>query len=457
MSLTHRSRVLRCGLAALLLAIAIPAFAAVTVYPAPAEDYRSPAFKVRVVQDGKPLDSFVYGDRNPEGNGAEMLTRWNHWTTFAFDGPIHVEIEKTGGDFGAVTVHPLAREIRPKVEGNRVSFTLDKPAKLYIKDAAKADEPLFIFADPPETEVPDRNDPNVVWFEGGKVHRIGGQYKVESGKSYYIEGGAYVIGTLVGEGVSDVRILGRGVLSGIDYPRHGSSRNMHWNAINLSGDGSNQIVDGITITNPSHFCILSRGEMHVRNVKMFGWWVQTDGFGGGTGSSIADCFLKVNDDHVKLYNSDMAARDLVIYQQNNGAIFQLGWGPNGGAARNCRVSDIDVVASEPQFKMRALIEFHSNDGKTVHDFDFHRIRVDQDLWRMFAIENRRGTTKNFTIEDVLIRGALKNDGEINAGSGEVANFAIKALRVEGKPVKTLEEARLSFKGNVTGFTVAAGE
>ena len=48
-----------------------------------------------------------------------------------------------------------------------------------VKRGAAAENPLFLFADAPEVNIPDRKDPNVIWFEAGRIHDIGEKFTIK--------------------------------------------------------------------------------------------------------------------------------------------------------------------------------------------------------------------------------------------------------------------------------------
>lgn len=429
------------------------ACAKVWVYPGAAEELRSPVYKVTVKQGRERYESFVYADANKFEKHAKHLTDWNHWTTFSFDAPIQVVVEVLKGDPGNCVIQPLEKKIRHHEQGNRIGFQLDQPAKLFIHFEGMPEDPLFIFADAPE-EVPDRNDPNVVWFEPG-IHEIGRQYALESGKTYYLEGGSYLKGSMYGRDLSNVTIRGRGILSGEDIPHMGYKEHKFAGVgIRMQDNGRNQLIEGITFINPSMYCIQAYSSPLVtRNIKCFGWWYETDGWVGGDGSLLEDSFFKVNDDVVKLYHSNVVVRDLVIYHQFNGAPFQLGW--SSESAEDVKVEHIDIVKSEP-FNSRV---FNSNrtminrrrgtPGSVSKNFLFTDIRIDQDISAVIGISTE-GRIENFTLRNVTISG--KQNFESFLQGGDIKNISFQSLEIGNKRIRKAADIDLQTQGSVSGVT-----
>ena len=144
------------------------AFAAATPYP----PYPGavPSFADKVTVDGQPL--FVH----------QLLTfdqfQWMDHASFSMTGKVHVEIECLVSQRKVITcnIRPLAYNIQPKIEGNKVSFDLDQPRYLVI---FFNDEPAFyncgllLFAEPPEKAPAKLGDPGVVNIMDYKIDNTG--------------------------------------------------------------------------------------------------------------------------------------------------------------------------------------------------------------------------------------------------------------------------------------------
>lgn len=116
-----------------------------------------------------------------------------------------------------VTIRPASAGIEPRVDGRTVAFMLDKPCKISVETPGR--NPLYVFANAPETDVPDRNDPAVRWFAAGTAHEAG-RIELRSGETLYIEPGAVVHGSVHARGASNVRVCGHGIIDGSRYRHH---------------------------------------------------------------------------------------------------------------------------------------------------------------------------------------------------------------------------------------------
>ena len=72
-------------------------------------------------------------------------------------GPVRVEVESRL-PVQAVVVRPLSLGIEPTIEGDRITFTLDRPRHLAVEVNGQH-HALHLFASPPERDVPAPGSP----------------------------------------------------------------------------------------------------------------------------------------------------------------------------------------------------------------------------------------------------------------------------------------------------------
>ncbi len=394
-----------------IILFAYAADAQVKVYPDPDPknksgfNVKSAIFKVQIIQNGKVIESFVYSSQT-NFEKPELLSDYNHWTTFEFQGKIEVCVKRLDGDISSARIYPARHNIIPSVSKDEVRFSLEKPCKLFIDVAGMEEHPLFLFADEIEKNIPSKKDKNVIWFDAGKVHNVGLQYKVPNGKTVYIEGGAVVRGTFWCEdGNKPTIVKGKGVITTRSDERKPGPTNIPFTTV--YAEKTDMVVDGITITDPVKFCILGRSKVKTMNVKLFAWYHQTDGWGGGDNSIIDDSFIKVFDDNVKLYGNNQQATNLVIYQQHNGAPFQLSWG--GQSGQNCTADNIDIVKCWVNKNGGAgnsgLLNLRKGSDKPIGNITIKNVRADQGLYQVLGIGNdKNGSVNNLVLENIFISG-----------------------------------------------------
>ena len=142
---------------------------------------------------------------------------------------------------------------------------------------------------------PDKNDPNVMYFESG-IHEptdtTGKCFRIPSNTTVYLEGGAVLKGRLNCDSVENVKILGHGMLL---EPQQGIS----------IAYSKNVLIEGITVINSRHYTV-SGGQstgITIKNLKSFSYQGWSDGldFMSCSDVTIDDVFLRNSDDCIALY------------------------------------------------------------------------------------------------------------------------------------------------------------
>lgn len=393
---------------------------------------KSSVFKVQLIQNGLTVESFVYNSKT-NFEKPELLSDFNHWTTFECSGTVEVCITRLDGDIEAAKVYPAKYQIYPTIKKNELRFHISKPVKLFVDIAGMEEHPLFVFAEDFEKMVPSKNDKHVIWFEAGKVHSVGLQYKVPNGKTVYIEGGAVVWGTFwCQDGEKPTMIRGRGVITTRSNERKPGPANIPFTTI--YAEKTALITEGVTITDPVKFCILGRSKVETRNVKLFAWYHQTDGWGGGDHSFIDDSFIKVFDDNVKLYGKSQKATNLVIYQQHNGAPFQLSWG--GQSGQNCLAENIDIVKcwvnKSGGVGNSALLNLRKGSDKYIGNISIKNVRADQGIYQLIGFGNDKGgIVRNIIMRDILITGGQQQAAYIaNSNNSTTEDISLINVKID---------------------------
>ena len=360
------------------------------VYPVlPSDQYRSDVYEVTLSQAGhESRSSYVYKSIrdgfNPTNKTHTVVsTDANHWTSFSFRGAVSVQIKlRSEARISAASVHPLAKQIKASVANNAVTFTLNQPANLYVELADKSRDPLFIFANPPETNVPTRNTPKVIYFGPGVTDLGTNLIHAGPSETIYLAGGAYVKGRIkvAGQKAAPAVIRGRGILSGIDITENRGT----FSQFMITGSHLN--LEGIVVTDsPGPGCICG-GVLRAENVKLFAWPMCSDGISGGAGSLVKNCFFKVNDDTIHFHVSGLKVIDNVVWLQQFGSALQMGWNERQSVDGEL-VDGLDIIGDD-----RGL-------GQTRGKAAWHNCNV----VALIDIHNK-ATYKNITIQNVRHEG-----------------------------------------------------
>ena len=426
-------------------------------YPGPVGVAPSDQYAVQVEQGGTQYESFVYLCNAQQSTNRSKTTSW---TNFSFSGPVTVVVTKLKAEtVKTCKILPSSYGIEPRIEGNSVKFQLDRPRKISVEFDDDITHPMLVFANCLETDIPNADDPSVVYFGPG-LHEIGDKV-IESGQTVYLSGGAYVKGRFRANNVQDVKIRGRGVLSGEDYP-HGKTYDD--NLIYIQGQRTTRVlIEGITLVNSPLYNILIYGPHNtVRNVKMISWWFSTDGAYVEDHGLIEDCFVKVNDDAFKLYESNTVVRDCVIWQLENGAPFQISWNmPDDNSGFH--VKNIDIIRMEhrsDQINLAAVDAVHGGNGH-MSNYLFEDIRIENANWRLFCVtlakhefadrNNEMGQISNLIFRNITATGSFQRTNAIKGWNADhrVYNVTFENLKINGKYVRNAEEGDFEIDPETT--------
>jgi hypothetical protein len=300
---------------------------------------------------------------------------------------------------------------------------------------------MLLFADELEPAPPQPGDPSVIYYGPGQ-HVIGPEKAVPANTTVYLAGGAYVWGSFRVSG-DNVAIRGRGVLSGGKWPKYRDDANPNSGRLHdfkmVHIQGNNCHVEGITIVDFPSFAVI-RGTS-IRNVKTIGWYYNCDGLDAWTGATIKDCFLKVNDDALKLYWNNATIEDVTIWQYMNGAPFQWGW--HGMSSSHVRVRNCDVIHVEypGDANNRAVFNAAQKTGGRQSDYLFENISIEEPkLWRLFKFNMTDDTVvTDTTFRNLHLAAPPRHKSQM---SGRV-ELSFENMTIGGEAVRDAESARFA--------------
>ncbi|XP_067671663.1 uncharacterized protein [Haliotis asinina] len=399
----------------------------VIIYPAPDGVAPSDKFSVNVTQSGQPPSRlFVYISTSDHRSSSplEPPGRSMSWTSFAFTGaPVTIDVHSPK-DFNNCLVRPSSYGYRCERQGpNRASFTILQNARMmsvefdndYGLGIRDITDKLFVFADPPEVNVPSPTDSDVLYYGAG-IHNFTASLVVgQEIREVYISPGAYIRGGFqLPHG--NVTMHGRGVISNENFVRH--DERIGQCAVNFMGSSGN-VYEGITIADPSKFFFLANGHDNiVRNARMVAAWMgNTDGIGVGIGGLVEDTFIIADDANIKIHMSNLTVRRCVQWQMQNGGTLQTGW--ETLYVRNVTMADMDIIHTDwCKFK---------NVCKTLSGND--------------AVFDTYGNTRHFDVSDIRfenirVEGSCPRIVNYNmdpAAEGIISNVTVVNLSVDSQP------------------------
>ncbi len=432
--------------------------AEIRTYPNPGGSVKeSSLYGLNISQGKEKQTSFIYFSQATFAD----LSRSSSYSTFSFSGKIEVEVTLKSGPVKTCVIRPKVDGIKFRIEENRITFSLNKPAKLAIEINGDQKNPLFIFADGPEENVPAKNAKGVWYFEKG-VHQIGTTVVPDSIKQIYLEGGAYLIGAFKINNKSDnFKLTGRGIISSEMYDKISNNqrkeipdwreRNPH-NIEFTNREGKNILVEGITITDgPMYGLIVRQSNAVVKNCKFFGWYYNCDGVSTGDYGLVEDCFFRCNDDAIKVYPNHFVARNCVFWQNDNGAPFQISWNLRGNN-HDFKITDCDVIYCEHSVDAnnRAIFNaIHGGEGN-LSDYLFENIRIEGDVFRLFKLTIKTspsdgdpgyGSISNIRFKNILLEGKCLKSNEIYGSNKDhkISKVSFENLRINGQRIKNAEQ------------------
>ena len=428
----------------------------VVVYPGPPEVPASPQYSVQITLHGRSYDSFVYQVQNPGFSNGQLngqptsstKEQSTAWTSFSAGVSVIVSITNAE-PFTSARVLPSHERIPVSVQGATVSFPITHPGQYAVdfcssgstcsESAVDLRNPLLIFANPPETDVPDPNAPNVTYFGPG-VHDLGSiPYVIQAGQLVYLAGGAYVKGFFrVADGAANWAIRGRGILSGEGLQKIECVPDC---PPMVSGPRETLgYIEGVTLIQSPLYNIalggynatFNNGEDNtgtrniVDNVKVIAWHGNTDGIATAYGSEdpgsvLRNSFFKVGDSAIHLNSSHLWVSHCTIWQLENAAPFEISdtLGSNLDIdVHDVRVEHLDVIRTEHVFDSMEAAVFSAHQGGkgTLSQYLFDDLRVENSSFRLFSLAVRPSpwSRKNVDLaglDDLLFRNISVSDAQ----------------------------------------------
>jgi polygalacturonase len=324
------------------------------------------------------------------------------------------------GTIESVVVRPLSLGIEARIGGHKVTFTLPGPANISVEINGNIRRPLFIFANPLETNRPKSGDPGIIHYGPGRIHNAG-LVELKSGDTVYIAGGAIVRGAFIAENADDITIMGRGVLDGSGY--HKGERRM----IEMLECKNIRIKD-IVIFNSGHWTVPLKkcDTVNIKNLKIVNWRDWDDGIDicGSSNVTISNSFIRTKDDCVAIksvYYRWMTGDGIgdvknVIVQ--NSVLWNGVWGNGLEIGFETRAESISDIV----FRDNDLIHVEGREGTfTIHNGD--RAKVSNVLYENIRVEDSVG----YLIDFKILESRYSKDTE----RGRIENIRFNNIDVVG--------------------------
>ena len=408
------------------------------------------------------------------GQPVEVLhTEAADFALFVYDasqGPAEVVITRFADLVEGNTIRPRSRKISGEASGKTLRFAIESAEKLCVEiDGLR---PIFIWANPPETDKPSEDDPNVRYFKAGQIYELG-KFSMEAGQTLYIEGGAVVKGRIHTQHTDNITIRGHGIFDGGYYS---SDRGDMVPSILLERC-NNVVVRDITMIHPSGWMLVPGAceNVEIFNLKQIGEVVCSDGIDvvGSKHVHIDDCFLCNNDDcivvkafflssnnltdtHADLREcpEDILVENCTFLSMPAGNALEIGHELSVDRVSDVTFRNIDILNVHGH---GAVFSLHNNDRAVIEDILFENIEVEH-CWdkfidfriseSRFSSDDERGHMRNITLRNVNWHQMECNVGyTVSMIGGWDAEHMIEDVKFEnccinGKPIKHIDELEI---------------
>lgn len=472
----------------------------VTIFKAPeAAELNLRDFKVELGVGNEWVEAPVYRMKVAYGNRISGYNIFHSSSIMAdIKGTVKVRVTSLCRNIKHCRIRPLSDNIKFNFDRTTVEFTVDKPLQLSLEINGDIYRNLHLFFNAPEENIPDKDDPNVIYIPAG-IHTIGNCEYIEQspnmepvlyvtdGKTLYLEGGSIVKAHIHVMG-DNVTICGRGIVDLI----HTNSptciadklpdRNIYPRGIKLD-HCNNVTVRDIMVKNPCHYIVSGNQCTNVTldNLKLFACHSWSDGIDMMSSSHIRikNCFVRSNDDSIAIYARrwdcvgdphDWVVENCVLWADS---AHSINIGTHGSQDPNVRETiydmhfkDIDILeinCSAPIYY--GAMAFSVGDEVSCRDFTFENIRVDDfsSSCLFFLVLLQNGSfnpcpgykIENISFKDIYYNGANINPSQIAGFDDErkVKNVSFENVVINGKRITSFEEGNIEVGKYTENITI----
>lgn len=447
------------------------ASARVVLYPAPAG---MPAASDRTVQvDGQNVHVYEAPVNHNRVYNLQTATELTPMAYFDFSGSATVTVTANNLQVATAAVRPASAGIVPVISGNKITFTVTRPAHLTVEFNGQFKRALHLFADSIEANPRTGGDGSVRYFGPG-IHQPN-EIVVGSGQTVYIAGSAVVYGSIRGTGVGNFKLAGRGILHGGRYAREGEGPK---NLINFHGSNNLSLGGVILLDSPTwNMNIRHSRDVRIDDVKIIGARANSDGI------DIVSCenvfvnraFVRGWDDNLCVKSADGANTRNVHFSQcvlwtDLAQSMEVGYETRSNLISDVSFRDIDVLHAWH----KPVMSIHNGSQALVEKVRFENIRVDDsqmgqgdgqnlliDLWigtSVWTQADPRGRINDVTIRNVSVHGGKVPLNRIwgFGTANRVENVSISGLTIMNRKVCNKDDGQFAINAHVANITWDCG-
>ncbi len=424
------------------------------VYPAPEAVEMKNDFTVKVRQPGGEWQTLsTYMVKVDEVREAKHHVEKASLAYFDFAGEVEVSVTSNNGLIEQGRVRPLSYGIEPKISGQTMTFSLNKPCNLSVEVNGDIFHNLHLFANPLDENKPKKikKQKDLIYFAPG-VHRLPGDtLLIPSGKTVYVAGGARVYGRLLVKDAEDVNIFGRGIV----HPEGRGEGIYIMNSKRVK-------VDGIITTQ----CPTGGSDsVKITNVKVISSYGWGDGLNVFASNNVLfdGVFCRTSDDCTTVYatRKGFAGGCCNITMQNAvlwaDVAHPIMIGLHGDVEKNEVMENLNYVNidildhKEKQVDYQGCFAINVGDNNLVRNVRFENIRIEDfrqgQLFNIRIFYNKKYClAPGRGVENVLFKDVVYN--------GKNAELSIIAGYNEERKVKNIRFENLQINGEVISDDMA---
>lgn len=385
------------------------------------------------------------------------------FAVFESNEPVHIRIEASG-PLAKALLKPFSRNIASVITGQQIKFTINGPQNLCLSIPGQVE--LFIYANGPELNRPDKSAAGVHYFAAGQIYEVG-EFQLKAGETLYIEGGAVVKGCVHAVDASNLRIAGRGIFDGSYFDFHKKERKRSF----VFEECSEILIEDVIMIHPSSWMIVLGAcrKAHIRGVKQIGTVISSDGIDicGSRDVLIERCCLRNEDDNVAIKSvayagqrpwigniENITVRDCIFYNGEPGNAMEIGFELSADYVRDISFENIDVIYKHGY---GAVFAVHNSDRAIIENLRWENIRVEQH-WDKFidlrvfiskyTKDRERGCIRNVRFKNIHVRHEPSRGGYIVSLIGgasadrPVHDVVIEDLFIDDRKITRPEDIEL---------------
>ncbi len=378
---------------------------------------------------------------------------------FVLEGQAEIAITYEGAAIESAVVRPLSLGIAPEIDGDTLRFTLEAPAQVAVEINGQTQGTVHLFAMPPETDIPDKDAENVLYFGPGLWET--GRLVLESGQTLYLAEGAVLRGSLYAEGQTGIAVLGRGIIDGSTFDRWPDA------VVPIDFSGCSDVrVEGVTILDPAGWTL---NLYHCKDVAVD--WVNIiaarSNSDGITVQSCEDvrvehCFVRGWDDNLVVKGYEGDAKNITfencILWTDLAQSCEIGYETRAEEISHIAFRNITVLHANH----KPVLSIHNSDSALVRDVVFEDITVEdchlgQGDGAVFLIDltttksQWSKTPERGNIRDVTIRNVKVLEGEVPgvrifafSKDCTIDDVHISGLTLMGESIHSFDELRYTY-------------